>query len=280
MFERWLKRDVSTNGGSDGRCGNGDGSTQDTSSAQKAPSLIDLRQVMKAYQTEAGLFYALRGIDLQVDRGEFVAVVGKSGSGKSTLINMITGIDRPTSGEVLVGSTAVHTLNEGRMAVWRGRHMGVVFQFFQMLPTLTVIENVMLPMDFCNMYSMRERQERATRLLEQMDIVSHAHKLPSAISGGEQQRAAIARALANDPPIIAADEPTGNLDSKTAEAVFELFEELVDEGKTILMVTHDQDLARRVTRTVTLADGEIVDELVRVRNGRPTPLLVQETGDA
>jgi putative ABC transport system ATP-binding protein len=231
--------------------------------------LIYLREVVKAYETAAGPFYALREVDLQVDRAEFVAVVGKSGSGKSTLINMITGIDKPTSGEVLVGDTAVHTLNEGRTAVWRGRHIGVVFQFFQLLPTLTIVENVMLPMDFCNVYSMRERPERAMHLLEQVDIADHAHKLPPAVSGGEQQRAAIARALANDPPIIAADEPTGNLDSKTAEAVFQLFERLVVEGKTILMVTHDRDLVRRVTRTITLADGEIVDERRQERNHLP-----------
>jgi putative ABC transport system ATP-binding protein len=251
MFANWFKRDESIDTTSNGNRRNGN------------HQLIDLQQVIKAYQTEAGIFYALKSIDLQVDRGEFVAVVGKSGSGKSTLINMITGIDRPTSGEVLVDDTRVHTLNEGRMAVWRGRHIGVVFQFFQMLPTLTVIENVMLPMDFCNMYLMRERQERAVYLLEQVGIAEQAHKLPSAISGGEQQRAAIARALANDPSIIAADEPTGNLDSKTAEAIFQLFEKLVGEGKTIVMVTHDRELARQVTRTVTLADGQIVDEAVR-----------------
>lgn len=261
MFRRWLKRSKAANGSSNGGYRNGN------------EQLIDLRQVVKAYETEAGPFLALKGVDLQVDTGEFVAVVGKSGSGKSTLINMITGIDRPTSGDVLVGDTAVHTLNEGRMAVWRGRHIGVVFQFFQMLPTLTVIENVMLPMDFCNMYSMRERQERAMHLLQQVDIADQAHKLPSAISGGEQQRAAIARALANDPPIIAADEPTGNLDSKTAESVFQLFENLVDEGKTILVVTHDRDLARRVTRTVTLADGEIVDGMMSDQSRRPSSPL-------
>jgi len=223
---------------------------------------------------------ALSGVDLQVDVGEFIAVVGKSGSGKSTLINMITGIDKPTSGEVLVGETPVHTLSEGRTAVWRGRHIGVVFQFFQLLPTLTVIENVMLPMDFCNVHTMRERPERAMDLLEQVGIAGHAHKLPSAVSGGEQQRAAIARALANDPPIIAADEPTGNLDSKTAESVFQLFEKLVDEGKTILIVTHDRDLVRRVTRTVTLADGEIVDEMVRERTKVPSLPATQENRHA
>jgi putative ABC transport system ATP-binding protein len=186
-------------------------------------------------------------------------VVGKSGSGKSTLINMITGIDRPNAGEVLVGDTAVHQLNEGQMAEWRGRNVGVVFQFFQLLPTLTVIENIMLPMDFCNMYAMSQREARAMHLLEQVDMADHAYKLPTAISGGQQQRVAIARALANDPPIVVADEPTGNLDSVTAESIFKLFKSLVDNGKTILMVTHDMDLARRVSRTVMLADGEIVD---------------------
>jgi len=215
---------------------------------------------VKTYETTAGDFTALKDINLRVDSGEFVAVIGKSGSGKSTLINMITGIDRPTSGEVLVGDTAVHTLGEGKMAEWRGRNIGVIFQFFQLLPTLTVIENVMLPMDFCHVYSMRERQERAMHLLEQVEMAEHAHKLPSAVSGGEQQRVAIARALANDPPILAADEPTGNLDSKTAESVFQLFERLVDEGKTILMVTHDRDLAKRATRTVILSDGEMMEE--------------------
>jgi putative ABC transport system ATP-binding protein len=161
---------------------------------------------------------------------------------------------------VLVGDTAVHTLKEGQMAVWRGRHIGVVFQFFQLLPTLTVVENVMLPMDFCNVYSMREREEKALHLLEQVEMTDHAHKLPTAVSGGQQQRVAIARALANDPPIIVADEPTGNLDSKTAESVFRLFEGLVDEGKTILMVTHDHDLAKRVTRTIILSDGVMLSD--------------------
>jgi putative ABC transport system ATP-binding protein len=195
-----------------------------------------------------------------VNPGEFEAVVGKSGSGKSTMINMITGIDRPTSGEVWINGVPVHTLRENQIASWRGRTIGVVFQFFQLLPTLTVLENVMLPMDFCNLYTRRERPERAAYLLEQVDMISQMHKLPTAISGGQQQRAAIARALANDPPIIVADEPTGNLDSKTADAVFTLFTRLVDEGKTILMVTHDDELAHRVTRTVTIADGAIVDD--------------------
>lgn len=222
--------------------------------------LIDLRQVVKSFATAAGEFTALRGVNLQVNPGEFVAVVGKSGSGKSTLTNMITGIDRPTHGEVWINGVPVHTLRENQIASWRGRTIGVVFQFFQLLPTLTVLENVMLPMDFCNLYTRRERPERAAHLLEQVDMISQMHKLPTAISGGQQQRAAIARALANDPPIIVADEPTGNLDSKTADAVFSLFSRLVDGGKTILMVTHDDDLAHRVTRTVTIADGAIVDD--------------------
>jgi len=222
--------------------------------------LIELQQVVKTYRSAAGDFTALRDVDLSIGTGEFVAVIGKSGSGKSTLINMITGIDRPTSGEVVVGDTAVHTLGEGKLAQWRGRNVGVIFQFFQLLPTLTVIENLMLPMDFCHMYSRRQRRERAMHLLEQVELADQARKMPSALSGGQQQRVAIARAMANDPPILVADEPTGNLDSKTAESVFRLFEGLVDQGKTILMVTHDGDLADRVTRTVVIADGEIIEE--------------------
>ncbi len=221
-------------------------------------SLIDISSVTKVFNTAAGEFTALKGIDLAVNRGEFVAVVGKSGSGKSTLSNMITGIDRPTEGDVFVAGTPVHELNENQIASWRGRNVGVVFQFFQLLPTLTVLENVMLPMDFCNMYRPGERSDRAVALLEQVDMAAEKDKLPTAISGGQQQRVAIARALANDPPILVADEPTGNLDSRTADAVFTLFEGLVAEGKTILMVTHDDDLAQRVTRTVTIADGLIV----------------------
>lgn len=220
--------------------------------------LIELRQVVKIYETSAGPFKALKDVDLLVDAGEFVSVIGKSGSGKSTLINMIAGIDRPSAGEVLIGDTAVHTLNEGQIAVWRGRCVGVIFQFFQLLPTLTAIENVMLPMDFCDMYTMAERYERAMHLLDQVEMADHAHKLPSALSGGEQQRVAIARAMANDPPILLADEPTGNLDSQTAEAVMQLFEMLVAQGKTILMVTHDRDLSSRANRIITLADGQIV----------------------
>lgn len=224
-----------------------------------APCLIDLRQVVKTYHSSAGDFMALKGIDLVADAGEFLAIIGKSGSGKSTLINMITGIDRPTSGEVWVGGTAVHTLTEGEMAEWRGRNLGVVFQFFQLLPTLTLMQNVMLPMDFCLTYPIPERRERAMHLLEQVGLAAFAHKLPSAVSGGHQQLAAIARALANDPPILIADEPTGNLDSRTAETVFYLFNQLINDGKTIVMVTHDQDKARRVTRAITVVDGELME---------------------
>ncbi len=248
--------------------------------------LIELRSVTKAYETAAGQFTALKQINLLVDRGEFVAVVGKSGSGKSTLINMITGIDRPSSGQVLIGDTAVHTLSEGQMAVWRGKHVGVIFQFFQLLPTLTIIENVMLPMDFCNTYPGRERAGRAMALLDEVEMTEHADKLPSTTSGGQQQRAAIARALANDPDIIVADEPTGNLDSKTADAVFQLFRRLVDEGKTILMVTHDDELAHRAGRTVTIADGHIVGDTRRELaewevSGQPIPAdsFVAQAGD-
>jgi len=222
--------------------------------------LIQLRRVVKTFDTAAGKFPALKGVDLRVDTSEFLAVIGKSGSGKSTLINMIAGIDRPTSGQVFVGNTAIHKLNEGQMAVWRGKNLGIVFQFFQLLPTLTLIENVMLPMDFCNVHKADARPKYAMRLLEQMEMADHAHKLPSAVSGGQQQRVAIARALANDPPILLADEPTGNLDSKTADSVFELFEDLVKQGKTILVVTHDRDLARRVTRAVQIVDGEIIEK--------------------
>lgn len=240
-------------------------------------ALIDLRGVTKSYQTDAGEFLALKQVDLQVNAGEFVAVIGKSGSGKSTLTNMITGIDRPTSGEVNINGMAVHTLRENQIASWRGRTIGVVFQFFQLLPTLTVVENIMLPMDFCHLYTRRERYVRAVHLLEQVEMAEQMNKLPSALSGGQQQRVAIARALANDPPIIVADEPTGNLDSRTADAVFHLFEKLVEGGKTILMVTHDEDMAQRVTRTVTIADGAIVrDQLT----GRVAGQLPVEAGFA
>jgi len=219
--------------------------------------LIDLRDVVKTYETGAGDVTVLKDITLQVQPGEFVSVVGPSGSGKSTLLNMITGIDRPTSGEVLVGNETVHALSENQLARWRGRNVGVIFQFFQLLPTLTILENVMLPMDFCKVYRRRERKEHALHLLEQVGIAGHAHKLPSGLSGGEQQRAAIARALANDPPLVVADEPTGNLDTTTANEVFALFESLVAQGKTLMVVTHDRSLSTRTERVVHLLDGHL-----------------------
>lgn len=225
------------------------------------PAPILVRQVTKTYETPSGPFTALSDVSLQVRAGEFVAVVGKSGSGKSTLINVITGIDRPSAGEVNVAGTAVHALNQEQLATWRGRSVSVVFQFFQLLPTLTVAENVMLPMDFCNTYPVRERRTRALALLGRVGIAEQADKLPAALSGGQQQRAAIARALANDPPVLVADEPTGNLDSHTSEAVLQLFAGLAAEGKTVVMVTHERDAARYITRTITLADGAIVAEV-------------------
>jgi putative ABC transport system ATP-binding protein len=237
-----------------------DGILSNGNNGRNSQALIRLKEVAKAYETPAGKFVALKNINLEIDRGEFVAVVGKSGSGKSTLINMITGIDRPSSGEIIINGTAIHKLDEGPMAVWRGKTIGVIFQFFQLLPMLTCVENVMLPMDFCNVYKPNERRGKALHLLEQVEMADQADKLPSEVSGGQQQRVAIARALANDPPLLVADEPTGNLDSRTADAVFQLFQRQVDQGKTIVMVTHDAELAKRVTRTVTIADGEIVGD--------------------
>jgi ABC-type lipoprotein export system ATPase subunit len=231
-------------------------------SSNEEHTLIELRNVVKNYKTAVGDFPALKGIDMNIRAGEFVSVIGKSGSGKTTLINMIAGIDRPTSGELWVNGTAVHELDENQMARWRGKNLGIVFQFFQLLPMLSLVENIMLPMDFCKTFPQKEREERALHLLEQMELADHAYKLPSAISGGQQQRVAIARALANDPPVILADEPTGNLDSKTAETVFEMFNNLVAEGKTIIIVTHDSALAKRAERTALIADGEIVNEFV------------------
>ncbi len=225
-----------------------------------AEPLISMNHVFKRYETPSGSFEALRDIDLEVRQGEFVAVVGRSGSGKSTMINVLTGIDSPSSGEIHVASTAVHTLGEEELAKWRGKNVGVIFQFFQLLPTLTVAENVMLPMDFCNTFPPAERRPRAMALLEKMGISEQADKLPADLSGGQQQRAAIARALANDPPLLVADEPTGNLDSRTSEDVVRFFSTLANEGKTVVMVTHERDLTRYFTRTVMLEDGAIVGE--------------------
>jgi len=224
--------------------------------------MIDLRAVNKYYRTAAGDYHALKGIDLQINAGEFVSIIGKSGSGKSTLLNMISGIDHPTTGEVWINGTALHNLNENQMAAWRGESLGVIFQFFQLLPSLTLLQNVILPMDLSNKYTPRERRQRAEHLLDIVGLKEQQNKLPSMVSGGQQQRAAIARALANDPPLIVADEPTGNLDSKTAESIFALFNELVSQGKTVIIVTHDSSLAKRAHRTALIADGEIVNEFV------------------
>jgi putative ABC transport system ATP-binding protein len=225
-------------------------------------NLIELKNISKSFETPVGQFTALEKVSLNVKRGEFLAVVGKSGSGKSTLLNMLVGIDRPSSGEVMIAGTPVHTLTQDQLAAWRGQSVGVVFQFFQLLPTLTVIENVMLPMDFCNTYPSRERRSRALLLLEQLGIAEQADKLPADLSGGQQQRAAIARALANDPPILVADEPTGNLDSKTSHEVMQFFAALAKAGKTVVMVTHERDLSHYFSRTITLADGVVVSEKV------------------
>ncbi|MES3022102.1 MAG: ABC transporter ATP-binding protein [Pseudomonadota bacterium] len=219
--------------------------------------LLILRELVKDYQVGAGTVRALDRVSLGVRAGEFVAVVGKSGSGKSTLLNLVTGIDSASSGEIWVDGVAVHQLGEAALARWRGKQVGIVFQFFQLLPTLTVAENVMLPMDFCHTYPARERRPRALALLAQLGIAEQADKLPTALSGGQQQRAAIARALANDPPILVADEPTGNLDSETTVQIMRLFADLAAAGKTVLMVTHERGFGPWFTRTITLADGAV-----------------------
>jgi putative ABC transport system ATP-binding protein len=222
-------------------------------------SLIFLREVNKVFKTGSGEVSVLKDINFSVRTAEFVVVEGPSGSGKSTLLNMITGIDRPTSGEVIVTGEPVHDMSENRLASWRGVSVGVIFQFFQLLPTLTILENVILPMDFSNVYHRTERPERAMTLLELVGIADHAHKLPSSMSGGEQQRAAIARALANDPPLLVADEPTGNLDTKTALGMFDLFNSLIEKGKTLLVVTHDLRLSEHASRVALLEDGRIMN---------------------
>ncbi len=223
--------------------------------------LIELRDVVKNYQSEAGIFPALKNVNLSIERGEFLGIIGKSGAGKSTLLNMFTGVDELTTGEVIVHtneeSVSLHTLSENDLALWRGRTMGVIYQSFQLLPMLSLVQNVMMPMDMSDLYPPRKSRERALELLEMVDILEHAHKTPDLISGGQQQRVAIARALANDPPMIVADEPTGSLDSVTADHIFKLFERLVQSGRTIVMVTHDKGLMPRFSRHVEIADGEL-----------------------
>ena len=219
--------------------------------------MITLNQVSKTYETPAGKFAALKNIDLEIRGGEFVGVVGKSGSGKSTLLNMVAGIDRPSSGAVAVAGTEIHALSENRLAAWRGRNVGFVFQFFQLLPTLTAAENVMLPMDFSKTIPLRERRKRAVALLDRVGVERHADKLPATLSGGEQQRVAIARALANEPPLVLADEPTGNLDSVTATEILDLFRGMANRGTTVVIATHEADIARVIDRRIVISDGNI-----------------------
>ena len=225
--------------------------------------IIDLRQVVKTYESASQSFTALRDVSLQVEPGEFVAVVGRSGSGKTTLLNVLAGIDRPTSGAIAVDGTRLDSLSESQLAEWRGRTVGLVFQFFQLLPTLTIAENVMLPMDFVEIIPAAERRPKALELLGRVGIMDQADKLPAALSGGQQQRAAIARALANDPPILMADEPTGNLDEATRTSVLELFAKLNADGRTIVMVTHERDISSYTDQQVTLVDGRIADDTQR-----------------
>ncbi|PWH11848.1 MAG: cyclic nucleotide-binding protein [Anaerolineae bacterium] len=232
--------------------------------------MLEIRRVVKTFKNAAGEFTVLKGVDLQIASGEFVSIVGKSGSGKSTLLNMMTGIDRPTSGQVIVNGQDLYTaLDESQRSRWRGKNLGIVFQFFQLLPMLSLLENVMLPMDYAGVYDFDERPRRAMKLLEMVGVAEQASKLPLAVSTGQQQLAAIARALACDPPLIVADEPTGNLDSRTADVVIQIFERLVAEGKTIIMVTHNPSLTARTTRNIIISDGEIVDETI----ARALPLL-------
>ena len=241
--------------------------------------IIEMQKVVKIYSSEAGDFPALRGIDLTIQPGEFLGIVGKSGAGKSTLLNMLTGVDHATAGDVIIragSEVSIHRLSENDLALWRGQTMGVVYQSFQLLPMLTLLENVMIPMDLCGNYHPRRSREKAMELLSLVEIEEHAHKFPAFISGGQQQRVAIARALANDPPILVADEPTGSLDSVTADHIFDLFEKLVAAGKTIVMVTHDTGLSPRFTRHLTIADGEIVVEpLRRLVDPGPNRVAVQ-----
>lgn len=229
------------------------------------PALISLSNVGRDYLSGSRRFRALSGVSIDIGSGECVAVVGKSGSGKTTLINLLTGIDSPGSGTIHVAGHPVHSMSQQALTAWRGRNVGVIFQFFQLLPTLTVAENVMLPMDFCATFTRAERRPRAMALLERLGIADQADKLPADLSGGQQQRAAIARALANDPPILVADEPTGNLDSATADDVMSLLATLAGAGKTVITVTHERDFARFFTRTITLRDGVVTSDVPAMR---------------
>jgi ABC-type lipoprotein export system ATPase subunit len=239
-------------------CDDGD---QNRDNFDEQPAVV-LRNVHKIYENAAGKFEALKGINLQLSYGQFISIVGKSGCGKSTLLNMITGIDHPTEGEVVIGSHHIYEMNKSERALWRGKNMGVVFQFFQLLPTLTLLENTMLPMDYTKTYAFNERADRAMELLTMVGLEEQAYQLPAAVSSGQQQSAAIARALANDPALILADEPTGNLDSKSADNVLNIFEALASRGKTVLIVTHDPSITQRTDQTIILSDGELIDQTV------------------
>jgi putative ABC transport system ATP-binding protein len=230
-------------------------STPDASRETK--QFIQLSGVSKRFPLGVGEFTALRDVSLSVRPGESIAITGRSGSGKSTLLNLVTGIDRPSSGTISVGGTPLQDLSENALTAWRGRTVGIVFQFFQLLPTLSVVDNVLLAMDFVNVIPDRERHDRAMQLLDRVGLQAHATKAPGALSGGELQRAAVARALANDPPLLVADEPTGNLDSRTGGMIVDLLRELVDGGRTLLLITHDLEVAARLGRMVTIADGAI-----------------------
>jgi putative ABC transport system ATP-binding protein len=242
-------------------------STARSGRTSDAEVIMALHHVVKIYDGLAGQVTALDGIEMQVWRGEFIVIMGKSGSGKTTLVNCLTGLDRCTSGEIYVAGTAVHRLDPERAGRWRRRNVGVVFQSFELLPTLTALENVMLPMDFAGSYSQRDQKRRGIALLESVEIAEHGRKVPAALSGGQQQRLAIARAMANDPPIVVADEPTGSLDSVTAESVLAVFEGLVEQGKTVLLVTHDKDVAAHGSRVLTIADGRIGDTTLKKAHG-------------
>ncbi len=233
---------------------------------------IELKKVVKTYKNAAGEFQALRGIDLTLYQGEFISIVGKSGSGKSTLLNMATGIDFPSSGQVCINQTDIYSMNESQRSLWRGKNLGIVFQFFQLLPMLSLLENVMLPMDYVNYMGFDERPKRAMELLDMVGLAEQAQKLPIAVSTGQQQSAAIARALATNPPLILADEPTGNLDSRSAESIINLFEKLSRDGRTIAMVTHDPTLTSRTSRNVVIADGMLINETI----ARALPLLTHK----
>ncbi len=227
--------------------------------------IISIKEVKKSFPVGDGEVTILKGISFDIGTGEFVSIVGPSGNGKSTLLNMITGIDRPSVGEVYVTGQDLNKLSENQMALWRRHNVGIIFQFFQMLPALTLVENVMVPMDLAGKYRPKERRERAMHLLERVGLAEQADKKPNAVSGGQQQRAGIARAIATDPPLIVGDEPTGRLDPKGAEICFELFEEWVAEGKTMLMVTHDKALAERVGRKIQIIDGYVTrDEFIGI----------------